>query len=142
MAGSLVIAFLEWSLSSCQTLTRCSLQQSGSSKRLKLILQFLFDELKHFFVYMLEKNNWCLMLCHAIFQDIWIDTFLLLIELLSFGQPWGFQRFTFYDLSKDDLMWIKFCRIQFASEISNQTKQNFKVFIVATIIMFKIKTVN
>ena len=124
MAGSLVIAFLKWSLSSCQTLIRCSLQQSGSSKRLKLILQFLFDELKHFFVYKLGKNNWCLMLCHAIFQDIWIDTFLLLIELLSFGQPWGFKSFTFYDLSKDDLIWIKFCRIQFASEISNQIKPN------------------
>ena len=60
----------------------------------------------------------------AIFQDIWNNTFLLLIELLSFGQPWGFQNSTFYDVSKDDLIWIKFCSIQFASEISNQIKSS------------------
>ena len=135
MAGSLVIALLKWSLSSCQTLIRCSLQQSGPSKRLKLILQFLFDELKHFFVYMLEKNNWCLMLFHAIFQDIWNNTFLLLIELLSFGQPWGFKSFTFCDVSKDILQ----NSICFWNFKSNQTKQIFEVLIVATIIMFKIK---
>ena len=82
MAGSLVIAFLKWSLSSCQTLIRCSLQQSGPSKRLKLISSLMNSNISSSICWKKIIGVWCCVMqffriSESTLSFYWLSCFLL-----------------------------------------------------------------